>query len=127
MTKAEFYKELQNVGVDTSDPVQMKVWSLALLRMGQSYIDHRYDRCEDCYYRDGAMENGKFSMDRCPNKFCPIKHLPNTPAAVVDYLFQQNFPLDIGAFFNKYVDPILTELSKQEEEKKNAGKRNSGN
>lgn len=127
MTKAEFYKELQNVGVDTSDPVQMKVWSLALLNMGQSYIDHRYDRCEDCYFAEKTVGSGETRMKSCPNQFCPIKYLPTTPAAVVDYLFKQNFPLDIGAFFNKYVDPILTELSKQEEKEKNAGQRNSGN
>lgn len=127
MTKKDFYKELQNVGVDTSDPVQMKVWSLALLEMGKSYIDHRFDRCEECYYSDKATVDGKFSIDACPNSFCPIKHLPETPAAVVDYLFKQDFPLDIGAFFNKYVDPILAKLSEQEEKQQNAGQRNSGN
>lgn len=116
MTKSEFYKELQNVGVDTSNPAQMKIWSLALLQMGQDYIDHREDRCQTCYFRDKAMVRGVFQMSACPNKFCPIKHLPNTPGAVVDYLFQQSFPLDIGAFFNKYVDPILKELEKQEEQ-----------
>lgn len=123
MTKTEFYKELQNVGVDTSDPTQMKIWSLALLQMGKDYIEHREDRCQDCYYRDKAFVNGEFRMDACPNQFCPMKHIPNTPGAVVDYLFNQNVPLDIGAFFNKYVDPILTELSKQEEQR-NARKHN---
>ena len=127
MTKTQFYKELQNIGVDTSDPAQMKVWSLALLAMGQDYIDHKEDRCQDCYYSDKAMVNGKPSSNACPNEFCPVKHLPSTPGAVVDYMFKQNFPLDLSAFFNEYVDPILTNLSEQEEKQQNARQRNSGN
>ena len=122
MTKQDFYKELKNIGVDISDPTQMKIWSLALLAMGQDYMDHRFDRCSGCYYEEAATnERGKADMNKCPNAFCPMKELPNTSGEVVDYLFKKDFPLDIKAFFNKYVDPILNELIKQEEEKqKNA-------
>ena len=115
MTKSDFYKELQNIGVDTSDPVQMKVWSMALLAMGQDYIQHKGDRCPDCYYADKAVINGKVDMTACPNKFCPMKHIPTTPGATVEYLFQQDMPLDLNAFFNKYVDPILKRLAEEEQ------------
>ncbi len=114
MTKTEFYKELQNVGVDTSDPVQMKVWSMALLAMGKDQIDHKMDRCPDCYYSNKVFIDGKVNMDACPNQFCPMKHIPNTPGAVVEYLFKKNMPLDISAFFNEYVDPILKKLAEEE-------------
>ena len=121
MTKQEFYKELQNIGVDTTNKDQMKVWSVALLNMGRDYIAHKTDRCEDCYYERKAMKSGKLNMDDCPNEYCPMKALPSDPAQVVDYLFEQSIPLDMQAFFNKYVSPILTELAKRERENNNAG------
>ena len=121
MTKQDFYKELKNIGVDVTNRTQMKVWSLGLVAMGKDYIEHRTDRCRGCYYENSALKDGKYDTDKCSNRFCPIKNMPKTPGEVVDYLFEQDFPLDIGAFFNKYVNPIITELVKQEEEqKKNA-------
>ena len=125
MTKTEFYKELKNIGVDITDKTQMKIWSLALLAMGRDYIDHRLDRCQGCYYEETGM-NGerKFSIEKCSNGLCPVKELPDTPDKVVDYLFACNIPLNMQAFYNKYVEPILDELIKHEEKKE--GKNNAG-
>jgi hypothetical protein len=128
MNKQDFYKELKNIGVDISDKTQMKIWSLALLAMGQDYLDHKFDRCKGCYYEESGMDEKKeFHIELCKNKLCPIKEMPNTPGEVVDYLFYTNIPLDMKVFYNKYVDPILTELIKHEEQRENARQRNSGN
>jgi hypothetical protein len=124
LNKEGFYKKLKEAGVDVTDPMQMKVWSAALIAMGKDYLEHRFDRCVDCYYRDRAVVDGKFDYEKCPNRFCPVKEMPDTPAKVVDYVFERDDPLDMNAFFNVYVSPILDALIEKE---KNARNENGGN
>jgi len=119
MTKEEFYKKLKEAGVDVTNPSQMKVWSLALISLGKTYLEHRTDRCKDCYFRPQATNNGEFDINYCPNQFCPMKTMPDTPAKVVDWIFERNTPLDMGLFYDRYVKPILDELIKRENDARN--------
>lgn len=126
MTKEQFYKELANVGVDISDPIQMKVWSAALIKMAQDTLDNKTEQCVACYFAPKVTGiNGAINIDDCPNNFCPVKHYPDNAAQMVDYLFSTNFPLDLSAFFHKYVSPIVDKLIEKEREGKDA--RNGSN
>ena len=117
MKKQEFYQELQNIGVDTSNKEQMRVWSLALLRYGEDYRRHAFHRCDGCHYELPASKSGKFRVEDCPNRYCPVKNLPETPGQIIEMLFDQDYIFDLEFLFKQYVTPILDELVKQEEER----------
>ena len=121
MTKTKFYEELERIGVDISDKSQMKIWSVALLNMAKDVIANKTRRCNGCYFSKNAILDDGFHLELCKNEFCPIKNLPDNPAAVVDYLFKRDEPMDLKTFFKKYVSPILDALIEEEKKAQNAG------
>ena len=123
MTKAEFFKEVKDIGVDLEDKRQMKVWTLALLAMGQKAVDSRFERCTDCYYANG--KEGKLAMSSCPNRLCPVKNIPSKADEMVEYMFSRNEYIDLRAFYREYVVPVLNKLIEQEERMQNAKNKNS--